>query len=67
LPAYPRLAGQRACYAAAQLRLWQQGGRARGPLAAIMGPIARRLSQADIEAVSAWMERLPPSNRGATQ
>lgn len=54
LSIYPRLAGQSAVYLAAQLRLWKQGSRnASGP-AAIMAPIAERMTDQQIEDVSAF-------------
>lgn len=54
-PAYPRLPGLSARYVSNQLRLWKKGGRTTGPLAAIMAPIAQRLSDRDIDDVSAYI------------
>ena len=52
LASYPRLAGQNAAYMAGQLRLWKAGHHTSTGSAAIMAPIARRLSDGDIDAVS---------------
>jgi len=60
LPNYPRLAGQPARYLAGQLRLWQRGLNQRSATGAIMAPVARRLSEADIAAVSAYFADIPP-------
>ena len=49
--AFPPLAGQSATYLADQLRAWQSGTRPPGPLG-LMEKIARKLSAADIQAVS---------------
>jgi cytochrome c553 len=54
---YPVLAGLPAPYIAAQLRLWQQGGRARTGFGALMGNIANRLSSDDIQDVSEFFAR----------
>lgn len=59
LPVYPLLAGQSAAYLAGQLRLWKHGQRRRQGASAIMAPIAERLSDAQIEAVSAYYATLP--------
>ena len=56
LPSYPRLAGQHAAYMRGQLRLWRNGFNAHSETAAIMAPIARRLSDTQIEEVSAFFE-----------
>lgn len=48
---FPPLAGQPAAYLADQLRAWQNGNRPPGPLG-LMEAIARKLSAADIQAVS---------------
>ena len=53
---FPRLAGQNAPYIAGQLRLWQSGLRDASVLGAIMAPIARRLSDAQIDDVAAFFE-----------
>lgn len=57
---YPRLAGQHGAYIAGQLRLWKAGGRAKGELAAIMRPIAQRLTDEQIAAVAGFYNNLPP-------
>ena len=56
LPSYPRLAGQHAVYMKGQLRLRRDGVTFRSGSAAIMAPIARRLSDKQIEEVSAFFE-----------
>jgi cytochrome c553 len=48
---FPPLAGQPAAYLAGQLKAWQSGARPPGPLG-LMEAIARKLSAADIQAVS---------------
>ncbi len=49
---YPTLDGQSAAYLAGQLRLWKSGHNAKTDGAAIMAPIAVRLSDVDIDALS---------------
>ena len=51
---YPGLAGQSATYLASQLRLWRDGPPRSGSLAAIMAPVASRLSDAEIAALAAY-------------
>ena len=58
LASYPRLAGQNAAYMAGQLRLWKAGHHTSTGGAAIMAPIARRLSDGDIDAVTAYLSGL---------
>lgn len=58
-PDTPRLAGQTARYLAGQLRLWQEGLNAASPTAALMAPIARRLSASQIAEVSAYFASRP--------
>lgn len=58
-PSYPRLAGQSAAYIVNQLRLWKAEDFRRSGHAAIMTPIARRLSERQIEDVAAYLSRLP--------
>jgi cytochrome c553 len=58
LAIYPRLAGQNAAYMMGQLRLWQAGHRTGSAGGALMAPIARRLSEADVQAVSAYFAGL---------
>jgi cytochrome c553 len=62
---YPRLAGQSAAYMAGQLDLWRAGHNAATDSGAIMAPIARRLSPADIDAVTAYFASLPGQAGGA--
>jgi len=50
----PRLAGQHAAYMAGQLRLWKAGYVPQTQGAALMAPVARLLSDDEIEAVSAY-------------
>lgn len=56
-PVYPRLAGQHASYAAGQLRLWREGVRKNDP-AGVMGAIARRMGDREIDAVAAYLASL---------
>jgi cytochrome c553 len=65
LARYPRLAGQNAAYMAGQLRLWAAGHHASTGGGAIMAPIARRLSEPDIEAVTAFFAALASEPAGA--
>jgi cytochrome c553 len=65
LARYPRLAGQNASYMAGQLRLWAAGHHTSTAGGAIMGPIAQRLNESDIEAVSAYFAALAPEPAGA--
>jgi cytochrome c553 len=62
---FPRLAGQHATYLAGQLRLWQRGLRDRTARGAIMAPIARRLSDRQIDDVAAYFASLAPVPPGA--
>ena len=55
---YPRLAGQSAAYMTGQLALWRAGHHASTGAGAIMAPIAQRLSEADIAAVTAYFASL---------
>jgi len=61
LKTYPRLAGQSARYIANQLYLWKQKDTRHTELAEIMTPIARRLTDAQIADVAAYLASLPPS------
>ena len=61
LASYPRLSGQSPKYVSGQLRLWRGGGRRLGPLAQIMAPIAERLSDQQIEDVSAYIASMRPA------
>lgn len=56
---YPALGGQPDAYSAGQLRLWQEGTRA-NDIADVMGSLARRMTDEDIRAVSAYIATLPP-------
>lgn len=55
---FPGIAGQHAGYLAEQLRNWQKGSRDNDPLH-LMAAIAERLTEDDIQAVSAWLSRQP--------
>ena len=67
LASYPRLAGQNAAYMAGQLRLWKAGHHTATGGAAIMAPIARRLSDGDIDAVTAYLSGLAAEPAGASR
>lgn len=56
---FPALAGQSAIYIENQLRAWQQGQRAPGPLG-LMKKIADKLSTADIHEVARYFSTLAP-------
>jgi cytochrome c553 len=56
---YPSIAGQPAAYVEAQLRLWRNGTR-RNDLADLMGGLARRMTDEDIRAASAYVAGLAP-------
>jgi len=58
LARYPRLAGQSALYMTGQLQLWRAGHHAATDGGAIMAPIARRLSDHDMAAVTAYLASL---------
>jgi cytochrome c553 len=51
---YPPLAGQNGRYMAAQLRLWKNGARGNSAQSKIMDPIAKRLSETEIDDVAAY-------------
>ena len=55
---FPALAGQSALYIENQLRGWQQGTRAPGPMG-LMKIVASKLSDADIRSVAAYFSALP--------
>ncbi|MDP1681197.1 MAG: c-type cytochrome [Burkholderiales bacterium] len=57
---FPALAGQSSIYLENQLRAWQEGTRAPGPLGLMKG-VADKMSAADIKAVAAYFSALPPS------
>jgi cytochrome c553 len=68
LESYPRLAGQNAAYMSARLRRWKAGVTPGTPAESIMAPIARLLSDEQIDAVSAYFESLPSArSAGATR
>ncbi|MBZ6065977.1 cytochrome c [Aeromonas schubertii] len=56
IPGYPHLAGQSAQYTAKQLRAFRDGQR-QDP---VMAPMAKPLSDADIENLAAWYASLKP-------
>jgi cytochrome c553 len=56
---YPSIAGQPPSYVEAQLRRWQAGAR-RNDTADLMGSVARRMTDEDIRAVSAYVAGLAP-------
>jgi cytochrome c553 len=60
LATYPKLAGQSEAYIAGQLQLLQKGIRAGTPQGAIMTPIARLLSDRQIEDVAAYFASVEP-------
>ena len=64
LPGYPRLMGQHAEYMVGQLRLWKQGISVVTEGAAIMAPIARRLTDRQIIDASAYFASLTPQQPG---
>ena len=53
---FPGIASQHAGYIAGQLRQWQEGERDNDPQG-LMAAIAKRMSDEDIRAVSAWLAR----------
>jgi cytochrome c553 len=59
-PAYPLLAGQHADFLFEQLRWFAEGRRGGSAYAAIMQPIAARLTREDMRAVAAYYAALPP-------
>jgi cytochrome c553 len=58
-PAYPALRGQTADYIAQQLRLFKAGIRGGTPYAHIMETVARRMNEAQIDAVAAYFGTSP--------
>jgi cytochrome c553 len=56
---YPSLAGQPASYVGAQLLLWREGTR-RNDILDVMGTLARRMTDDDIRAVSAYVAGFVP-------
>jgi len=57
LPAYPKLAGQNAAYAAQQMRDIKSGARANGMSAAMKG-VMHLVSDEEIDAIAAWLATL---------
>jgi cytochrome c553 len=57
----PALAGQLPAYLAAQLKLWQQGGR-KNDAGNLMSSVATRLDDADIAAVTSYYANLDASS-----
>jgi cytochrome c553 len=57
--AMPPLAGQSSVYLSNQLRAYRQGVRPPGPLA-LMGTIAGRMTESDVQAVSAYYSTVAP-------
>lgn len=62
LAAFPQVGGQFAAYSAKQLRAYRDGSRTTDP-AGMMQDIAKRLTDADIEAVSEYLSGLHPAPR----
>lgn len=60
---FPRLAGQNAAYMASRLRLLRSGIDANSDAAAIMAPIARAMSDRDIDDASAYYSALAPERK----
>ncbi|MEX2628971.1 MAG: c-type cytochrome [Tistlia sp.] len=56
LAIFPSLDGQPAPYLAGQLRLWREGVRGETPQDRLMAPIAKRLTEAEVEAVATYFE-----------
>jgi cytochrome c553 len=67
LDTYPRLRGQQASYLRTQLQLWKRGVVPRTDTAAIMAPIAQRLSDRQIEDVTAFFASEAPSSGKAAR
>ena len=59
-PSFPYLAGQHALYLESQLKAWKEGRR-KGDSFGVMENIAKRLSEEDIRAVSAYYATIRPS------
>lgn len=57
-PSVPGLAGQNPTYIATQLTLWKQGVRKNDPMN-VMGAIATKMTDEDIQAVADYLGRLP--------
>ena len=61
----PRLAGQHSAYMAGQLRLWRAGHVPQTPGAVLMAPIAQRLTDEQIDALSAYFRSVAPQINAA--
>ncbi len=55
---FPRLGGQHAAYVSKQLKAFREGQRTEADAAAVMASIAGRLSDADIDALSSYIQGL---------
>jgi len=65
-PTFPKLTGQYAAYSVGQLHLFRAGIRQGTTYAAIMAPIARRLTDRQIIDVAAYFESLTPEPSAAS-
>jgi cytochrome c553 len=65
LAVFPSLDGQNAAYMAGQLRLWKGGHNRTTDGGALMAPIATRLSESDIDAVSSYFASRPATSGAA--
>ena len=63
---FPGIAGQHAGYISAQLNAWKNDTRSNDPQN-LMGAIAKRMSEEDIQAVSAWYATQPAAEGEAAQ
>ncbi len=63
---FPGIAGQHAGYISAQLNAWKSDTRGNDPQN-LMGAIAKRMSEEDIQAVSAWYATQPAAEGEAAQ
>lgn len=59
-PGQPALAGQPAAYTAEQLRRWKSADRRNDPRGLMLN-IAQRLTEAEIDAIAAWLETRSPA------
>jgi cytochrome c553 len=60
-PAYPKLAGQHQDYLAHALTAYRRGTGSNSRSNPIMGPLAKQLSDADIQNIAAYLHSLPGS------
>src|SRR5690606_3371840 len=58
----PVLAGQAAAYIKQQLTLWRSGGRQQTAYGQLMGRVAERLTDAQVDAVAAYLAGLPATS-----